>query len=107
MLAFASKVSHGIFRAGRVDGWYTVVGREKDWGRIPAQEMVDERVSFQVRSGCISDIRVRFWRNVATAGYIPPFFWTRRALSNHLGSCQAFQQYVPSLVAFRPGYPKY
>ena len=46
-----------------------MVGEEKGLGRIPAEEMVDERVSFPVMLGYFSEIRVQFLRKVATAGY--------------------------------------
>lgn len=38
---------------------------------IPAEESVDERVPFPVRSGYLSEIRVRFWRKVTVAGHYP------------------------------------
>ena len=41
----------------------------KGFGKIPAEEMVDGRVSFPVSPGYISENGVQFLRKVATAGY--------------------------------------
>ena len=65
MVVLGEKVKVPLF--GISHGW-----KGKELGRISAEEMVDKMVSFPVRSGYFSEIRVQFVRKkVAMAGYTP------------------------------------
>ena len=54
---------------------------EKDWVRIPAEEMVNGGVSFHVKSRYISEIRVQIWKKGSHERVYPALFGTRRVES--------------------------
>lgn len=58
-----------------------MVGEEKHWEMIPAEETVDERVSFPVRSWYISNLSAYNLEKNSHGRVYPALFRTRRGES--------------------------